>query len=45
VFAEKVREDALRAEGLQVVRWIWADLADFAPVADRLRDAFNRSAR
>jgi hypothetical protein len=37
VFAEKVREDALRAEGLTVVRWTWADLDAFAPVAARLR--------
>lgn len=39
VYAEKLREDALRAEGLRVVRWGWADLDDFAPVAARLRRA------
>jgi hypothetical protein len=37
-WAEKRREDRLRAEGLSVVRWTWADLRDFAPVADRLRE-------
>jgi hypothetical protein len=41
VFAEKVREDALRAEGLRVVRWTWRDLTDFAPVAARLRHALS----
>ena len=40
VWAEKRREDALRAEGLRVVRWTWADLADFDAVAARLRSAF-----
>jgi hypothetical protein len=43
VFAEKLREDALRATGLIVVRWTWADLDDFAPVAARLRRALHRS--
>lgn len=37
VFREKLREDALRAEGLAVVRWTWDDLTSFSPVADRLR--------
>jgi hypothetical protein len=37
VFVEKRREDAFRAEGLAVVRWTWADLDSFAPVADRIR--------
>jgi hypothetical protein len=39
VFAEKVREDAIRAEDVTVVRWIWRDLtspATFAGTADRL---------
>lgn len=40
VFAEKVREDAIRGTGLWVVRWIWADLDAFGPVADRLRARF-----
>lgn len=42
VFAEKVREDAIRAEDVAVVRWIWRDLAtpaSFAATADRLARA------
>lgn len=41
--AEKVREDALRDEDLGVVRWIWEDLADFAPTARRIRARFRAS--
>ena len=41
VFAEKLREDRLRDQGLSVVRWTWSDLARFAPVADRLRRALR----
>lgn len=41
LFAEKLREDAVRAEGLGMVRWVWADLDDFAPVAARLRRTFR----
>lgn len=41
VFEEKLREDAIRAEGLAMVRWCWSDLTAFAPVADRLRRAFR----
>lgn len=36
VFAEKLREDAMRAEGLTVVRWVWKDLAAFDATATRL---------
>jgi hypothetical protein len=36
VFAEKLREDRMRAQGVTVVRWTWADLDDFAPVVRRL---------
>ena len=43
VFAEKLREDAIRDQGLRVVRWVWADLTDFGAVAARLRHAFGRS--
>ena len=43
VFAEKVREDAVRATGQGVVRWIWDELDDFAPVADRLQRSFRRT--
>jgi hypothetical protein len=44
VFAEKLREDRLRDQDLAVVRWTWADLAYFAPVADRIRSRLARSA-
>jgi hypothetical protein len=38
---EKLREDALRDEDLGVVRWIWKDLTNFAPTAERLRSRFR----
>jgi predicted transcriptional regulator of viral defense system len=37
VYREKLREDALRAEGLTVVRWIWRDLRAFDRTAARIR--------
>lgn len=40
VFAEKVREDAIRAESLHVARWIWPELDHFTPAADRIRRGF-----
>ncbi len=40
VFAEKVREDELRDPG--AVRWIWSDLRNFTPVADRHRRSYQR---
>jgi hypothetical protein len=43
VYREKVREDALRGAGWQVVRWTWADLARAQEIASRLRQAFARS--
>jgi len=42
VFREKQREDALRAAGWTVVRWIWADLDEPAAVVHRLRRALDR---
>ena len=42
VFAEKLREDRIRALGLAVVRWTWPDLDNFALVANRLRGQFRR---
>jgi hypothetical protein len=42
VFAEKRREDALRDEGLQVVRWTWRELDKSAAVAERIQRAFER---
>jgi hypothetical protein len=41
VFAEKLREDAIRAERWEVVRWTWPDLHDFAPTATRIRERFR----
>jgi hypothetical protein len=41
VYAEKLREDRLRAMGLSVVRWTWDDLDHFAPIAARLRQQFR----
>lgn len=41
LFAEKQREDDLRAQGLTVIRWTWDDLADFALVAARLHRALT----
>lgn len=43
VFDEKIREDALRATGLDVVRWTWRDLRDFTTTATRLRTRLDRS--
>ena len=40
VYAEKLREDAIRDEGWQVVRWTWLDLRDFGPTAARIRARF-----
>lgn len=45
VYAEKLREDALRDAGWQVVRWIWADLARPLVIQQRLVRAFARAGR
>lgn len=42
VYAEKLREDDVRAEDLSMVRWGWDDLDHFAPTAARLRRSFAR---
>lgn len=42
VFREKLREDALRDAGRNVVRWTWAELSHFEVVVDRLERAFRR---
>jgi hypothetical protein len=42
IFAEKVREDALRDLGWQVVRWTWADLYRPNIIRDRVTRAFAR---
>jgi hypothetical protein len=36
LFAEKVREDAIRGEGLGMGRWIWTEIDEFTEVARRL---------
>ncbi len=36
VYREKLREDAIRAEGWTVVRWRWAEIRPFTPVLARL---------
>ena len=41
VYAEKLREDAIRAQGWEVVRWRWADLGDFMPTAIVIRERFR----
>ena len=43
VYREKLREDALRDLGWQVVRWVWADLSRPQAIADRVRRAFARA--
>jgi hypothetical protein len=45
VYREKCREDALRDEGWQMVRWGSADLQHEQVVAARLRRAFRRGTR
>jgi hypothetical protein len=44
VFAEKQREDAIRDQGRQVVRWLWDDLYRPGVIGDRVRRAFARAA-
>ncbi|MFI5779185.1 hypothetical protein [Nocardia sp. NPDC051570] len=41
VYAEKLREDALRASGFQVIRWTWNDLSDNT-AAPRIQAAITR---
>jgi hypothetical protein len=43
IFAEKVREDALRDLGWHIVRWLWADLYRPGVIRDRVLRAFARS--
>jgi hypothetical protein len=43
VYAEKLREDALRDLGYQVVRWTWGELWPFDAVFERIRRAFARA--
>ena len=43
IFDEKVREDAVRDTGLQVVRWIWSDLHRAGVLRERVLRAFARA--
>jgi hypothetical protein len=45
VFAEKVREDAIRADDHGVVRWIWREISPFDEVERRIRATFARRRR
>ncbi|WP_366664253.1 hypothetical protein [Gordonia sp. i37] len=36
VIREKIREDRIRAQGIMVIRWVWADL-DAGTVVTRIR--------
>ncbi|WP_433664943.1 hypothetical protein ACQPW1_23960 [Nocardia sp. CA-128927] len=45
VYEEKLREDALRAQDLQVLRWTLPDLDHFHPTATRWRNAITRATR
>jgi hypothetical protein len=45
LFAEKQREDRLRALGWQVVRWVWTDLLRPLALVRRLHAAFERGLR
>jgi len=45
IFAEKIREDQLRDERWEVVRWTWPDLAAFEAVVSRWLRAKQRSRR
>lgn len=45
VYAEKLREDAMRDLGCQVVRWTYADLMTPAVIATKLQRAFARGGR
>ena len=44
MYREKLREDAFRDLGWQVVRWTWADLKTPQVIADRIVRAFARAA-
>lgn len=43
VVKEKLREDALRAEGYVIVRWVWADLMNPARFRATVLDALRRA--
>ncbi|MFD4182235.1 hypothetical protein [Rhodococcus sp. NPDC058514] len=43
LWAEKLREDAIRSAGWQVVRWIWDELATPHVIVGRIQDAVERA--
>ncbi|MGY2082590.1 hypothetical protein [Blastococcus sp. SYSU DS0539] len=45
MFGEKLREDAVRDEQWDVVRWIWSELAAPYRLAAKVRRARERAAR
>jgi hypothetical protein len=45
VFEEKQREDAVRDEGWEVVRWTWSDLTVPGWIGERVRRAQERGSR
>ncbi|MCK0090416.1 hypothetical protein HCA61_05015 [Rhodococcus sp. HNM0563] len=45
IHREKLREDAIRALGYEVVRWTWGELFEFDAVRARLIDAASRARR
>jgi hypothetical protein len=45
VFEEKLREDAVRDAGWQMVRWVWDELAEPTVVIDRWNRAIERAHR
>jgi len=45
VLREKQREDAIRDQGWQVVRWTWDDLWTPQVIEDRILRAFDRAKR
>ena len=42
VFEEKLREDRIREQGFNVVRWVWDELDDPRALADKIRRAMDR---
>ena len=45
LWREKLREDRLRARGLEIVRWTWADLDRPEEIDRRIRAAWARAAQ
>jgi hypothetical protein len=45
LFAEKIREDAIRDEDYEVVRVVWSQLGDPGGIRRRIESAARRAAR